>query len=66
MVSVGKKILQAKFKKSKHLKLAIERTQWRSQNVFILSLMWEKRNIPLYWLLLDKKRSSNIGRVNAS
>ena len=55
-----KKILQAKFKKSKPLKLAIDRTQWRSQNVFMLSLIWEKRSIPLYWLLLDKKGSSNI------
>jgi hypothetical protein len=54
------KILQAKFKKSKPLKLAIDRTQWRSQNVFMLSLVWEKRSIPLYWLLLDKRGSSNI------
>jgi len=54
------KILQAKFKKSKPLKLAIDRTQWRSQNVFMLSLVWEKGSIPLYWLLLDKRGSSNI------
>ncbi len=54
------KILQAKFKKSKPLKLAIDRTQWRAQNVFMLSLVWEKRSIPLYWLLLDKRGSSNI------
>ena len=55
-----KEILQAKFKKSKPLKLAIDRTQWRSQNVFMLSLVWEKGSIPLYWLLLDKRGSSNI------
>jgi len=53
------KILQAKFKKSKPLKLAIARTR-RSQNVFMLSLVWEKGSIPLYWLLLDKRGSSNI------
>ena len=55
-----KKILQTKFKNSKPLKVAIERTQWREQNVFMLSLVWQKRSIPLYWLLLDKKGSSNI------
>jgi len=60
-----KKILPAKFKKTKHLKIAIDRTQWRSQNVFMLSLIWEKRSIPLYWLLLDKKGSSNIGEQKA-
>ncbi len=53
-------ILKAKFNKSKPLKLAIDRTQWRAQNVFMVSLVWEKRSIPLYWLLLDKKGSSNI------
>ena len=58
--SLVKKFLQAKFKKSKPLKLALDRTQWRSQNVFMLSLIWEKRSIPFYWLLLDKKGSSNI------
>jgi hypothetical protein len=26
----------------------------------MLSLVWEKRSIPLYWLLLDKRGSSNI------
>jgi hypothetical protein len=55
-----KEILTAKFKKSKPLKLAIDRTQWRSHNVFMLSLVWEKRSIPLYWRLLDKRGCSNI------
>jgi len=63
--SLVKKILQAKFQKSKPLKLTIDRTQWRSQNVFMLSLIWEKRSIPLYWLLLDKKGRSNICKQKA-
>ena len=28
-------------------------------------VVWEKRSIPLYWLLLDKKGSSNIGEQQA-
>jgi hypothetical protein len=49
-----KKILQAKFKKSKPLKLAIDRTQWRSQNVFMRSLdMGEKK----YPIILATSRS---------
>jgi hypothetical protein len=28
-------------------------------------VVWEKRSIPLYWLLLDKKESSNIGEQQA-
>jgi hypothetical protein len=60
-----KEILQAKFKKSKPLKLAIDRTQWRTQNIFMLSIIWEKRSIPLYWRLLEKKGSSNISEQEA-
>jgi hypothetical protein len=31
----------------------------------MLSLVWEKRSIPLYWRLLDKKGCSNIGEQQA-
>jgi len=47
------------------LKVAIDRTQWRSQNVFMLTLVWEKRGIPLYGRLLDKRGSSNIDEQQA-
>ena len=60
-----KKILQANFKKSKPLKVAIDRTQWRGQNIFMMSMVWQKRSIPLYWLLLNKKGSSNIWEQQA-
>ena len=31
----------------------------------MLSIIWEKRSIPLYWRLLDKKGSSNISEQEA-
>jgi hypothetical protein len=62
---IVKEILQAKFPKCKPLKIAIDRTQWRAQNVFMLTLVWEKRGIPLYWRLLDKRGSSNIDEQQA-
>jgi hypothetical protein len=31
----------------------------------MLSIIWEKRSIPLYWRLLDKKGSSNIHEQQA-
>ena len=62
---IVKEILQAKFPKCKPLKIALDRTQWRSQNVFMLTLVWEKRGIPLYWQLLDKRGSSNIDEQQA-
>ncbi len=53
-------IIKTKFSKIQTLKLTIDRTQWRDKNVFVISLIWDKRAIPLYWQLLDKRGSSNL------
>jgi hypothetical protein len=53
-------IIKTKIAKAQSLKLTIERTQWRDKNVFVISLIWDKRAIPLYWQLLDKRGSSNL------
>ncbi len=58
-------ILKEKFKPQYPLKLAIDRTQWRDKNVFMISLIWDKRAIPLYWQLLDKRGSSNLEEQQA-
>jgi hypothetical protein len=55
-----KEILNRKFTNQKLLNLAIDRTQWRDTNVFVISLIWQKRAIPLYWEILEKKGSSNL------
>ncbi|HEY9301541.1 MAG TPA: IS4 family transposase [Phormidium sp.] len=41
------------------LSIAIDRSQWGSINLFMVSLIWERRAIPLYWSLLPKLGSSN-------
>ena len=40
--------------------VAIDRTQWRDKNIFVISLIWEHRSLPLYWQILSKKGSSNL------
>ncbi|HEY9779892.1 MAG TPA: hypothetical protein V6D09_07135 [Leptolyngbyaceae cyanobacterium] len=45
----------------KQLIFAIDRTQWRCENVFVISLIEQKRAIPVYWLLLPKRRCSKRG-----
>ena len=38
----------------------IERA-WRDKNIFVISLIWEHRALPLYWqILLSKRGSSNL------
>jgi len=53
-------ILNAKFPQTQTLKLALDRTQWRDKNIFVISVIWCQRALPLYWQILDKKGSSNI------
>lgn len=41
------------------LSLAIDRSQWGCINLFMVSLIWERRAIPLYWSLLPKLGNSS-------
>ncbi len=45
-------LLNCHFNKMKNLKVAIDRTQWRQNNVLMVSVIWQKRALPLYWQLL--------------
>jgi uncharacterized membrane protein len=54
-----KYILRTQFKKKQELKIAVDRTQWRDKNVFMISLIWDKRALPLYWQILPKRGCSN-------
>ncbi|WP_144054295.1 transposase [Pleurocapsa sp. PCC 7319] len=40
--------------------VAIDRTRWKERNLFVVSLIKNKRGIPLHWILLNKKGNSNI------
>ncbi len=46
-------------KKTKLCYVAIDRTRWKARNLFVASLIKDKRALPLYWFLLDKKGNSN-------
>lgn len=43
----------------KILHLAIDRTRWQSINILVISLIYQRRAIPLYFELLDKQGNSN-------
>ena len=55
-----KYILNTAFKNQSVLMLAIDRTQWRHNNFFFISLIWSQRAIPLYWEILPKRGSTNL------
>ena len=54
-----KKIISIQFKKGDRLIITIDRTQWKDNNISMTSVIWKKRALPIYWLFLSKKGSSN-------
>nr|NCQ87350.1 IS4 family transposase [Microcystis aeruginosa W13-18] len=40
--------------------IAIDRTSWGAINILMVSLIYDKRAIPIYWEILNKKGSSNL------
>lgn len=58
-------VKQKRNKQGKRLTLAIDRTQWRDENVFMISLIDDKRAIPIYWEILTKRGCSNLGEQKA-
>ena len=54
-----KKIISSQYKKGDRLIITIDRTQWKNNNISMVSVIWKKRALPIYWLLLSKKGSSN-------
>ncbi len=55
-----KLIVEREFKPGSRLTLVLDRTQWQDKNVFMISVVWRKRSLPIYWVLLEKKGSSNV------
>ncbi len=46
--------------KTSILYIAIDRSQWGGSNLLMVSLIWDKRAIPLSWILLPKLGASNL------
>jgi len=54
-----------RLKKLKHQKygywiIAIDRTQWKGRNVFMVSVIWGTHALPLYWEVLDHEGNSDL------
>ncbi len=51
--------LTTEFEPQQFLYLAIDRTKWGRINLLVISLIWERRALPIYWELLPKQGNSN-------
>lgn len=42
--------------------LVIDRSQWRTINLLMVSIVYKRRAIPVYFTILDKKGNSNLAQ----
>ncbi|WP_293063918.1 MULTISPECIES: hypothetical protein [unclassified Moorena] len=59
-------LLKQVFCEEKTLYLAIDRTSWGLVNILMVSLILQKRALPIAWILLDKKGNSNLENKKSS
>lgn len=52
--------IKGSVKQNKVVYLAIDRTKWQSNNILMVSIIWRKRAIPIYWKMLDKQGNSTL------
>ena len=45
--------------------VALDRTQWKENNLFVVSVIWNKRAWPIYWQFLSHKGCSNLAQQQA-
>ena len=52
-------IINQEFSLGSQLILTLDRTQWKSHNIFVIAVIYKKRALPIYWQVLQKKGSTN-------
>ncbi|WP_141565595.1 IS4 family transposase, partial [Anaplasma marginale] len=61
-----KSIIEKEFKSSQELILALDRTNWKKNNVLMISVIWKNRSLPIYWQILEKDSGcSNLAEQKA-
>jgi hypothetical protein len=53
-------IMARQIGKGKQLIIALDRTQWKENNILMVSAIYQKRALPIFWILLDKKGTSDL------
>jgi hypothetical protein len=60
-----KSILLTQIQPGTQVILALDRTQWKQNNLFVISVIWDKRALPIYWQFLSHNGSSNLATQQA-
>jgi hypothetical protein len=60
-----KSILLTQIQPGTQVILPLDRTQWKQNNLFVVSVIWGKRAWPIYWQFLSHTGSSNLAQQQA-
>jgi Transposase DDE domain len=55
-----KLIIEKQFPAGSRLILTIDRTQWQNNNILLVAVLWKKRALPIYWIVLKEIGSSEL------
>lgn len=55
-----RQVLMRKIPSGSRIIVALDRTQWQVNNLLIITVIYQKRALPVYWQFLEKKGSSNL------
>ncbi len=58
-------IIQREFKNGSRLIITLDRTQWKNHNILVIAVIYQKRALPIYWQVLNKRGSSNLREQQA-
>jgi hypothetical protein len=53
-------IINRHIAKGKQLIIALDRTQWKENNILMVSAIYLNRALPIFWILLDKNGASSL------
>lgn len=53
-------IINQEFPHGSHLILSIDRTEWKSNNIFVIAVSYKKRALPIYWQVFQQKGATNL------
>jgi hypothetical protein len=60
-----KSILLTQIQPGTQVIIPLDRTQWQQNNLFVVSIIWDKRAWPIYWQFLSHQGSSNLATQQA-
>jgi hypothetical protein len=60
-----KSILLTQIQPGSQVIVPLDRTQWKQNNLFVVSVIWHKRAWPIYWQFLSHTGSSNLATQQA-